>query len=479
MNNSMHTLITLPLKDLRPFDMNPRLTRNPDYEEIKASVRLRGLDHPPHITQRPGELFYIIANGGNTRLAVLNELWQETHDDRYRSITCLFHPWQTEKSIGEGNLHCLLGHLIENEMRGSLTFIERALGVCRARELYQQTSPGSLSQTRLAQRLRDDGFPVTQPDISKMESAVELLLPHIPDVLHGGLSRLGVEKILLLRSNAGQFWHQHATDNGGQPLFDDIFALALTSFNGPPAGFSYEHLRDELTGLMSQALNIDYNTIALVTDSRNQKRRQLFGIAEEVVQQRACQLPAEEKKTRQPDDIPEKSDATSRDASDEPARTEESIPLPVSGVPVDNNADTPTPPPQSRGRHGDHDMIWTIDPLSDTPECLAPVADQAAWELAATAGLEHLVTPSERSGFDIANPEGKLSTDAMLLFRLLAFLAGKLPGEATGRITPSSRYLLSLLIHSLRWFLLLRKPSALFINDEVIYGKFINGTSRY
>ncbi|EKK5270378.1 ParB N-terminal domain-containing protein [Cronobacter dublinensis] len=78
MNNSMHTLITLPLKDLRPFDMNPRLTRNPDYEEIKASVRLRGLDHPPHITQRPGELFYIIANGGNTRLAVLNELRQES-----------------------------------------------------------------------------------------------------------------------------------------------------------------------------------------------------------------------------------------------------------------------------------------------------------------------------------------------------------------------------------------------------------------
>lgn len=61
MNNNIHTLITLPLKDLHPFDMNPRLTRNPDYEEIKASIRLRGLDHPPHITQRPGELFYIIA----------------------------------------------------------------------------------------------------------------------------------------------------------------------------------------------------------------------------------------------------------------------------------------------------------------------------------------------------------------------------------------------------------------------------------
>ncbi|MEX9251124.1 ParB family protein [Pseudenterobacter timonensis] len=198
----------------------------------------------------------------------------------------------------------MLGHLIENEMRGSLTFIERALGVCRARELYQQSSPAPLSQTRLAQLLRDDGFPVTQSGISKMESAVEWLLPHIPDVLYGGLSRLGVEKILLLRSNAEQFWHQHAADKTGLPFFGDIFALALMSFNGPPAGFSHEHLRDELTGLMSQALNIDYNTIALVTDSRNQKRQQLFGAAvptlPDVTQQRTCQPPSEEKKPVSP-----------------------------------------------------------------------------------------------------------------------------------------------------------------------------------
>ncbi|EPJ3205386.1 AlpA family phage regulatory protein [Citrobacter freundii] len=72
---------------------------------------------------------------------------------------------------------------LENEMRGSLTFIERAPGVCRAREFYQRTSAVVLSQTQMVQQLRDDGFPVTQWDISKMESAFELLLPHIPDVL--------------------------------------------------------------------------------------------------------------------------------------------------------------------------------------------------------------------------------------------------------------------------------------------------------
>lgn len=115
MNNTPRTLITVPLNNLYPFDMNPRLVRNPDYNEIKESIRSRGLDHPPSVTQRPGESFYIIASGGNTRLAILNDLWQETHDDKYRNVTCIYHPWQSKKSLAEGNLHCLLGHLIERD----------------------------------------------------------------------------------------------------------------------------------------------------------------------------------------------------------------------------------------------------------------------------------------------------------------------------------------------------------------------------
>ena len=32
----------------------------------------------------------------------------------------------------------LIGHLAENDMHGKLSFIERALGINKARELYQQ-----------------------------------------------------------------------------------------------------------------------------------------------------------------------------------------------------------------------------------------------------------------------------------------------------------------------------------------------------
>lgn len=87
------------LDQLRAFDLNPRITRNPNYDEIKESIRHRGLEHPPQITQRPGELFYIIANGGNTRLAILNDLWLETHDKKYWNITCYFRKWGSDQSI--------------------------------------------------------------------------------------------------------------------------------------------------------------------------------------------------------------------------------------------------------------------------------------------------------------------------------------------------------------------------------------------
>ena len=41
------------LDQLRPYEFNPRVMRNPNYDDIKASIRQRGLDTPPPITRRP------------------------------------------------------------------------------------------------------------------------------------------------------------------------------------------------------------------------------------------------------------------------------------------------------------------------------------------------------------------------------------------------------------------------------------------
>ena len=177
------TPMVVTLDQLRPYDHDPRVTRNPAYEDIKASIRERGLDAPPAITRRPGESHYIIRNGGNTRLAILRELWSETKDERFFRIPCLFRPWPQR-----GEVVMLTGHLAENELRGGLSFIERALGVEKAREFYEQEmgrdSGQPLSQSELARRLTADGFPLPQSHISRMQDAVHYLLPATPTLLY-------------------------------------------------------------------------------------------------------------------------------------------------------------------------------------------------------------------------------------------------------------------------------------------------------
>lgn len=41
------TPMLLTLEQIKPYDHNPRQSRNPKYDEIKASIKERGLDAPP------------------------------------------------------------------------------------------------------------------------------------------------------------------------------------------------------------------------------------------------------------------------------------------------------------------------------------------------------------------------------------------------------------------------------------------------
>lgn len=55
-----------------PYDLNPRVTRNPRYDELKLSIRHRGLDTPPP-SRRPDERHYIIRNGGRHPLSAARD----------------------------------------------------------------------------------------------------------------------------------------------------------------------------------------------------------------------------------------------------------------------------------------------------------------------------------------------------------------------------------------------------------------------
>ena len=83
------TPMVVTLDQLRPYDHDPRVTRNPAYEDIKASIRERGLDAPPAITRRPATALHHPqrrqhAAGDPARTV------ERDQDERFFRIPCLF-----------------------------------------------------------------------------------------------------------------------------------------------------------------------------------------------------------------------------------------------------------------------------------------------------------------------------------------------------------------------------------------------------
>ncbi|QIQ22123.1 ParB family protein [Zophobihabitans entericus] len=244
------------LDQLRPYEHNPRITRNPLYDEIKASIRERNLDHAPNITQRPNEDFYIICDGGNTRLAILNELWSETKEKRYFEILCFFKPWQ-------GELKALTGHLVEDAMHGQLTFIERALAVEKTRSFYEEEVGREITQKELSEHLSSSGYPVSQTHISRMQDAINYLLPVLPIALYGGLSKNQISKLLGLRKSAQTVWNVRITVMEVSENFADVFHDLLSLFDCEPEQFNLVGFQDELTHRLAELFQCSYDLIIL------------------------------------------------------------------------------------------------------------------------------------------------------------------------------------------------------------------------
>lgn len=246
------TPMLVSLEQLRPYELNPRVVRNPLYDDIKASIRERGLDQPPAITRRPGEAHFIIRNGGNTRLSILGELWQETRDERFFRIHCLFRPWQSESDA-------LLGHLTESDLHGQLTFIERALAVAKLQDMFQ--APGApLSQRELSTRLSKGGYPISQSHISRMFDTLEHLLPVIPQVLYAGLGKPAIGRIINLRRRAETIWNQYL---GDPQHFALLWFEVLSAFDGEKPELDSSELQDELIAKMAVFLKQTPRLLAL------------------------------------------------------------------------------------------------------------------------------------------------------------------------------------------------------------------------
>ncbi|PVZ78015.1 hypothetical protein C9426_35290 [Serratia sp. S1B] len=266
--------MVLTLEQLRPNPDNPRTTRNPKYDEIKASIRARGLDSVPKVTKDPESMgdVYIFSDGGNTRYTILLELWEETQDERFRRIQCIFKPWP-------GRLQCVIGHLAENDVRGDLSFIEKSFGIAKARSIYEDQLGRGVSQRELAELLKTEGYPIHYSSISRMEYVIKHLYPYLPGLLESGLSRSQTIPLINLRMAAEKAWREFSAYSDVIESFDEIFGEVCRALDDPEH-YTLETFKDELIAALLQAMpspEITYDRWLIELDPKEQNRRKLFG----------------------------------------------------------------------------------------------------------------------------------------------------------------------------------------------------------
>jgi ParB family protein of integrating conjugative element (PFGI_1 class) len=223
------TRVRVTLDNLIPYAGNPRTVRNPEFDDIKLSIRNRGLDHAPNVTRPSPDQPYMIKDGGNTRLQILRELYEETGDRRFFEIDCMFYPWKGERDV-------LIAHMIENVMRGRMTFIDCARAAIRLKHYLEVEQRQELSVRELARQITELGWTLQNQHLSVMLYAHEVLDPYLPNTLNEGMGRPAIMTVRKYLDAARVFWESVATPEEGpfdavwQPLFakldeDDLFEV--------------------------------------------------------------------------------------------------------------------------------------------------------------------------------------------------------------------------------------------------------------
>lgn len=273
---AIKTLVQVTLDQLVPYADNPRQTINPKYDEIKESIRHSGLDHAPNITRKHPTDPYTIRDGGNTRLQILKELWEETGDQKFYVLKCMFHPFTDD-------LDMLVGHMRENEMRGSTLFIERAIAAVRIKEKLEAVDQKSISTNALSKRITEMGWSLDQANLGQMLYAHETLLEVIPEALWSGIGRDTVKKIRKLLDSCRTFWESVAKPDEGN--FEVIWKQVFTALDGE--GFSVDKTEYELCAAMAAALNSPLMSVTAevqaISDGRSQGGHRPTHILDEVI----------------------------------------------------------------------------------------------------------------------------------------------------------------------------------------------------
>ena len=244
--------LVLKLDEIKPYDRNPRREINPEYDKIKASIRdQRGLNNNFNVTRRPGEDKYMIESGGNTRLKILRELLEETGDEIFNQVHCLFVPWQSES-------HILSAHLIENELRGEMTLIDKAYAIKELKTQLEQEQGKPYSQRAFLKAAGSMGYHLSARHVRRFEYALALD-QIIPETLRSGLGAHKIDEIKKIEKAYTQL-----CENKTEQL-EALFANVMSEYDGNE--WNLETVRRELDQRLSDMIDLPAKRIRLEIDA--------------------------------------------------------------------------------------------------------------------------------------------------------------------------------------------------------------------
>ena len=395
--------MVLKLDDIKAYDRNPRREINPAYDSIKESIlNQRGLNNPFTITRRPGDDHFMVESGGNTRLKILRELYQETQDEVFNQIQCLFVPWKSEANV-------LTAHLIENEMRGDMTLIDKAYAVRELKRQLEEDQDTSLSRSAFVRRTNDMGYSLSRRVLQRFEYALELD-QYIPNTLRKGLGAHKIDGIKTTENAYRKFCHSK-TDQ-----FASLFAHIMSEHDAD--NWDFEAVRRDL----------DQQLSVIIKSAPHQLRLEVDAI---LFNQSFAETDLKNINGDQNDPISDselpivKSDANDVDLLDNSDTKNTSNPTTkTSQAPSKSKSQPQIPPEQSSADASSQTHELALDSfispkLNEAPQqsaepdlkSLHSRSNVLATRIAQSIQMQHLIIPIQRGlGFIIEKPDGAFKT---------------------------------------------------------------------
>ncbi len=214
--SALTNVITLNVReDCRLYERNPRTVRNEKFDEIKESIRKRGLDQMISVTQRPGEKHHIPAKGGNTRLEILQELVAEG-ETQFLHMDFVKVPYRSEAAL-------LAAHMVENDQRSGLLFWDAARSTFDLKHEVERERGAPLSLRDFSELLKaEEGIQASPALLSHYGFTMKHLADLACAAMH--LSRRDVQdRFIPTRSRLASI----ANKVGADDALDQAWALAV------------------------------------------------------------------------------------------------------------------------------------------------------------------------------------------------------------------------------------------------------------